>query len=178
MNFGNKKIILLIVGAILILCLVFGFLYINRNSKKTSEYKNISTTTQGSMPSTVDKSSVIGKGIAMPPYLLSKASSTVQDIKDNPGMFVATLYDQDNDGLPDVVEAKLGTDPKKADSDNDNLSDYQEVMIYSTDPLNPDTDGDGYNDGDEIKNGFNACGVGKLPTRVMLVAQCAKYKKK
>ncbi|MFH1482518.1 MAG: hypothetical protein ABIE46_03290, partial [Patescibacteria group bacterium] len=33
---------------------------------------------------------------------------------------------------------------------------------YKTDPKNPDTDGDGYKDGDEVKNGFNPNGSGKL----------------
>lgn len=41
------------------------------------------------------------------------------------------------------------------DSDNDGLSDYDEINKYFTNPENPDTDADGYNDGDEIKNGFS-----------------------
>jgi hypothetical protein len=56
-----------------------------------------------------------------------------------------------------------GTNPLSADSDNDYLTDYEEVMIYKTDPLNPDTDGDGYLDGEEVKNGYNPLGEGLLP---------------
>jgi hypothetical protein len=37
-------------------------------------------------------------------------------------------------------------------------------MVWHTDPLNPDTDGDGFKDGDEVKNGFNPLGPGKLLT--------------
>jgi len=41
------------------------------------------------------------------------------------------------------------------DSDNDGLSDYDEINIYHTNPQVADTDGDGYNDGQEIKAGFS-----------------------
>lgn len=41
------------------------------------------------------------------------------------------------------------------DSDNDGLSDFEEINKYGTDPNNPDTDGDGIKDGDEIKLGTN-----------------------
>jgi outer membrane protein OmpA-like peptidoglycan-associated protein len=43
------------------------------------------------------------------------------------------------------------TDPLKADTDGDGLSDGDEVKIYHTDPLKMDTDGDGLSDGDEVK---------------------------
>ncbi|MBL7053706.1 hypothetical protein ISS06_00690 [Patescibacteria group bacterium] len=60
--------------------------------------------------------------------------------------------DADRDGLKDEEESALGTNKNKIDSDDDGLSDYEEVKIYLTDPLNKDTDGDGNTDGDEIKN--------------------------
>ena len=40
-----------------------------------------------------------------------------------------------------------GTD---VDTDNDGLSDFDEVYVHGTDPLDPDTDGDGCSDGDEV----------------------------
>ncbi len=43
----------------------------------------------------------------------------------------------------------------KLDSDNDGLTDEQEINVYHTDRLNPDTDGDGYNDWLELNNGFS-----------------------
>ncbi len=49
----------------------------------------------------------------------------------------------------------------KIDSDNDGLTDDEE-RIYGTDINNPDTDGDGYLDGQEVKNGYNPLGPGKL----------------
>ena len=44
------------------------------------------------------------------------------------------------------------SDPNDADSDDDGLSDGEEIN-QGTDPTNADTDGDGVNDGDEIANG-------------------------
>ncbi|MBO4321315.1 MAG: InlB B-repeat-containing protein [Treponema sp.] len=43
----------------------------------------------------------------------------------------------------------INGDPGK-DSDDDGLSDGDELEIYHTDPSNPDTDGDGFKDGEEI----------------------------
>jgi hypothetical protein len=49
------------------------------------------------------------------------------------------IFDTDEDGLPDDVEARLGTDPKEAD-----------------------TDGDGFSDGVEVRSGYNPLGPGRL----------------
>lgn len=43
----------------------------------------------------------------------------------------------------------INGDPGK-DSDEDGLSDGDEISVYHTDPSNPDTDGDGFKDGEEI----------------------------
>ncbi|OGF54793.1 MAG: hypothetical protein A2Z21_09080 [Candidatus Fraserbacteria bacterium RBG_16_55_9] len=72
--------------------------------------------------------------------------------------------DLDGDGLPDVVEIDLGTDPYAPDTDLDVVDDGAEIsaagwlfkddgwLVDSTtcpNPLHPDTDGDGINEGDE-----------------------------
>lgn len=72
------------------------------------------------------------------------------------------FIDSDNDGLTNLEENELGTDTKKPDTDDDGLSDKEEVKIYNTDPLNPDTDGDTYLDGAEVLAGYNPKGPGKL----------------
>ncbi len=63
--------------------------------------------------------------------------------------------DYDGDGLTNLQEVSYGTDLTLRDTDNDELTDYEEIFIYGTDPLNPDTDGDAINDGDEIKLGLD-----------------------
>ena len=59
--------------------------------------------------------------------------------------------DSDGDGLTDDYERQIGTDPFDPDTDDDGLTDGEEVLTYKTNPLNPDTDGDGLKDGEEVK---------------------------
>ena len=61
--------------------------------------------------------------------------------------------DSDEDRLSNRQEITLGTNPQKADTDGDTLSDGDEVNVYHTDPLVPDTDGDRLDDGDEVMFG-------------------------
>ena len=96
-----------------------------------------------------------------------------------------SLIDTDGDGLSNVEEQALGTDPLSidtdgdglndgdeihvhktnpllSDTDNDGLSDRDEVFSWLTDPHNPDTDGDTHLDGTEVQNGYNPNGTGRL----------------
>jgi hypothetical protein len=58
-----------------------------------------------------------------------------------------TPDDTDNDGLSDQDEIEVyGTDPLIQDSDGDGLTDGLEITVAGTDPNNPDTDGDLCND--------------------------------
>jgi hypothetical protein len=61
--------------------------------------------------------------------------------------------DEDGDGLDAAQEAELNTDPALADTDEDGLTDGQEVNEVGTAPLAPDSDGDGVLDGDEVAQG-------------------------
>lgn len=62
--------------------------------------------------------------------------------------------DTDDDGLTDVQEVRrYDTNPERADTDGDGLLDGDEVDVLGTNPLNPDTDGDGLLDNDEIRLG-------------------------
>jgi outer membrane protein OmpA-like peptidoglycan-associated protein len=58
--------------------------------------------------------------------------------------------DTDGDGLADNEEVKLGTNPREADTDHDNLSDLDELRKYHTNPLVADSDGDGLSDYEEV----------------------------
>ncbi|MBK8135672.1 MAG: protein kinase [Chloroflexi bacterium] len=65
------------------------------------------------------------------------------------------LADDDGDGLSNLRETELGTLPDNADTDQDGLTDSQEVLVYSTNPLKQDTDEDGLADGAEISAASN-----------------------
>lgn len=56
------------------------------------------------------------------------------------------LVDTDNDGLPDILEFELGTNPIHWDTDGDGLPDYWEVLKTNLDPCKAATDGT-HNDG-------------------------------
>lgn len=59
--------------------------------------------------------------------------------------------DSDNDGLSDFNEITiLGTDPYSEDTDNDGLTDKEEVLIYQSDPTTSDSDNDGLSDFEEV----------------------------
>ncbi|HUB83441.1 MAG TPA: IPT/TIG domain-containing protein [Bryobacteraceae bacterium] len=60
--------------------------------------------------------------------------------------------DDDHDGLTNLEEFCLGTDPRKADTDGDGVPDLEEIL-RGTNPLSADTDGDGYSDLEEILAG-------------------------
>ncbi|MEW8505617.1 MAG: hypothetical protein AB2598_02865 [Candidatus Thiodiazotropha sp.] len=55
--------------------------------------------------------------------------------------------DADGDGLTNLEETDLGTDPLDVDSDSDRIWDRTELMMFNTDPLRADSDGDGISDG-------------------------------
>ncbi|MBQ8612857.1 MAG: cellulose binding domain-containing protein, partial [Ruminiclostridium sp.] len=75
--------------------------------------------------------------------------------------------DTDKDGIPDVYEESIGTDTTKSDTDDDGLTDYEELYFTNTDPLvynsvneelsdaEADCDEDGISNKTEIQNGTN-----------------------
>ena len=75
------------------------------------------------------------------------------------------VLDNDEDGLPDIYELKIGTDLYDQDTDDDGLTDYQEYVFTQTDPLiydsvtagvsdaDADTDEDGLSNIDEFTRG-------------------------
>ncbi|MHA2304887.1 MAG: hypothetical protein ACXACU_05785, partial [Candidatus Hodarchaeales archaeon] len=58
--------------------------------------------------------------------------------------------DTDGDGLGDMQELLLKSDPRHPDSDRDMVIDGDEYFKYGTNPFNPDSDFDGLLDGEEL----------------------------
>jgi len=91
----------------------------------------------------------------------TRALSNQLQIGLNPAFQLAENSDYDFDGIPNGVELQLGTNPFVADTDQDGLTDFQEIAGFpcggnkwvETDPLNPDSNGDGVNDGAEFYRG-------------------------
>ncbi|CAH1223239.1 hypothetical protein PAECIP111893_04938 [Paenibacillus plantiphilus] len=83
-------------------------------------------------------------------FELDKLRSTASPFKqdsDNNGISDAN-EDFDEDGLTNLQEQTLGTDPLLDDTDGDGLTDGIEVQ-FGTDPLQADSDGNGVADGQE-----------------------------
>jgi nitrous oxidase accessory protein NosD len=72
-------------------------------------------------------------------------------------------YDTDGDNVTDYDEIVLyRSDPTKLDTDGDGLDDYLEIVAGS-DLLNPDTDSDGYFDGEEYRFGSSPTNSTSFP---------------
>ncbi|MGD8969668.1 MAG: hypothetical protein PVI07_19360, partial [Anaerolineae bacterium] len=93
--------------------------------------------------------------------IASRHRSAASNPASNP---LVDIDDEDQDGLPNGYELRLGTNPFIADTDMDGLTDYREVVGYpcdedpeieavETNPLLPDSNGDGLRDGDEFFQG-------------------------
>ncbi len=63
---------------------------------------------------------------------------------------LADRPDSDGDGLDDLLESIIGTDPFDDDTDDDGLMDGSEFNVLGTNPLMADTDADGLLDGLEL----------------------------
>ena len=74
-----------------------------------------------------------------------------------PGVMVVGINDAagnpDNDGLTNLQEFERDTNPGDADTDDDTLSDGQEVNVLMTNPKSIDTDSDGVRDDYETNTG-------------------------
>ena len=125
---------------------------------------------QGSDPADIELDDVVTfsqVGGSTPVEFSSEPTASVVDDSlsspfDHPDVDDST--DTDGDGLTDVAEATLGTDPTKPDTDGDGLTDRDEVAEFGTDPLVVDTDGDGFSDGAEVAAGTDPLDPASFPT--------------
>ncbi len=162
----RKKLFLLILAIVLLAILgVGGYLVWQQFKKPTVEIVpttapeniNVNAPAVNAPPITLPPTAVCGNGTCE-----TGEDSTTCPADCPPPTPPPIVVDTDMDGLSDDEELTLGTDPLKIDTDDDDLTDREEAKIYMTDPLNPDTDGDTYKDGDEVRNGYNPKGPGRL----------------
>ncbi|MCX6780146.1 MAG: hypothetical protein NT034_03135 [Candidatus Magasanikbacteria bacterium] len=130
----------------------------NSNAPVAVPTVNTINTNQVAKPAVDNSNNIVADFVATN----SVSSSEVSASMNNDKILFGESVDSDHDGLDDVREKQLGTNPNKADSDGDGLSDGDEVIIWKTNPLKADTDGDGYSDGSEVFHGYNPLGAGKL----------------
>lgn len=150
---GNKKVIVWIIVLVIIFVLGSGsawiyFSFIKEKNNTSVFEKNVPVIDEPIVDTVPVENNVVE----------NNTSSTNL----NEQIVVGEPLDTDGDGLTDVRETSIGTDPLNWDTDGDGLSDADEVNIWKTQPMVADTDGDGYTDGVEIKNGYSPTGPGKL----------------
>jgi hypothetical protein len=107
-----------------------------------------------------DDGGIIPDDTAPSPAPISPDDTETDPIDDS--LLFGNVPDTDGDGLDDLREREIGTDPTRFDTDGDGLSDYDEVVSWKSNPQNPDTDGDGYSDSEEIRNGYSPVGTGRI----------------
>lgn len=162
------KIILFIFIAALLGGLGAGgwWLYGRLNAEKTTDISTPLTPPETSpapvAPVVEEPQPPVEEILDVSPAAPTEPSSSASAEMSNDQVLFGEPIDSDKDGLDDVREQEIGTNPKNTDTDGDGLSDGDEVLIWKTDPLNPDTDKDGYLDGDEVRHGYNPLGPGKL----------------
>lgn len=78
------------------------------------------------------------------------------------------INENQNVALNQNVNNMIKVSPSDIDTDKDGLTDLEEEAL-TTDPKKLDTDGDKYSDSDEIKNGYNPKGDGEVMTTVGLI---------
>lgn len=151
---GKQIAIVVIVGVIVLAALGGGgyFVYRGITTSNTNQSTNTNTgvnTNQSTNVNTgVNRNQNTNSGnsntnVIVPPVNTNTATNTNTQVNTNINTNVApntnTSSDPDEDGLSNQEETTYGTNPNVADTDND-----------------------GYLDGDEVENGYNPLGPGKL----------------
>ncbi|MFA4833261.1 MAG: hypothetical protein WC619_00255 [Patescibacteria group bacterium] len=155
---GVKKILIFAILIVAVVLIIFGIFWV---------LKKIDTTLNTGTGEQAQEENLTGAGVPnIPAENQAPEPAPTEPPSPAESMFfppsIAGPIDSDQDGLTDEEEVTLGTDINNTDTDSDGLFDREEVRVYKTNPLVADTDGDGYSDGDEVKNGYNPAGPGKL----------------
>ncbi len=97
---------------------------------------------------------ILAGDVVLQPYVDSDNDGMPNDYETangfNPFNNADGVLDADIDGLTNLQEYRLGTNPNVKDTDGDGLQDGQEVNSAGTLATEPDTDRDGRSDGEEL----------------------------
>jgi hypothetical protein len=106
---------------------------------------------------------LITKGLSLGTHDIT-LTSTVAGRMATSTITVHILHDGDGDGIPDEVEESMplldSGNPEDAmsDEDGDGISLASELLRFQTDPTKADSDNDGLTDGEEVEKGSNPNG--------------------
>ncbi|MFA6028102.1 MAG: hypothetical protein WC752_04220 [Patescibacteria group bacterium] len=150
-RFSIVNILLIVLGTMAIGLLAVAGYYYWQNRSKTVSPTNTNTAVLE------DQGDIVPTNTNIAPININANKNT--NAEEEP---IKKYVDSDFDGLSDDAEATYETDPNKKDTDDDGLSDREEVKVYLTDPNRPDTDNDGFKDGAEVDGGYNPKGSGYL----------------
>lgn len=151
--FSGRKILIIIITLVILIVLGFGSLWIYTSFIK----KNISENNFIPSDTSSDDTTSIPVDTTPDSTVIIPTSTNPED-----SILFGEPVDTDSDGIIDTDEEGYGTNALSWDTDQDELSDGDEVMVWKTNPLVFDTDSDGYSDGVEVKNGYKPTGPGKL----------------
>jgi hypothetical protein len=93
-----------------------------------------------------------------------KLDTNPTDAASKPG---AVAPDADGDGLPDVLEGEIASNPTAVDTDGDGITDGVEFRGYNTSLTSADTDGDGCDDDAEIASVDSNSAVNALDLQIL-----------
>lgn len=148
---ANSGLLIKIILAVLFLFIIgigaLGyFVYADIDSKNTNQSDEIKKN-QGLINILIDKVDVIENNLSGVDTFSQKVEAIEEELNN---------YSTKEDLLP-VMEFL-----KKQDTDQDGLSDYDEIVLYKSNPNKKDSDNDGFSDKEEVDSGYNPAGPGKL----------------
>ena len=163
-HFPFKKLIIIIGISVGIISIAGAAFYILKNRTASAPEPELSAPQEsesadnaGSATEDTEPASPEDQGNAIDNFQEDRINRALNPIPED-----LASKDTDQDGLSDAKEFDIGTNYRLVDSDNDSLSDWEEFAIFGTDPLDRDSDKDSYMDGEEVQNGYNPLGQGKL----------------
>ncbi|MFH1713266.1 MAG: thrombospondin type 3 repeat-containing protein [Candidatus Jacksonbacteria bacterium] len=158
----SRKVLIFILSAVLIAFLIIASYLVYRIIKARNNTVVYNESIPVSQPETQEIPAQIEEETEPQPEPIAEPEPTIPQPPPEPEPEPTAPLDSDGDGLTDLLELEIGSNPQVIDTDLDGLDDYSEVKVYGSNPVKRDTDGDGYDDGTEVENGYSPIGSEKL----------------